>query len=88
MYPPSQKPPMRALCVRLGAFLGLVYGFSNGVLTPVSDAMNCNDAGACAPEAESVTATDVFLPVAYGLLGGIVLGFLVWLFINWLTATR
>jgi hypothetical protein len=88
MFPPSQKPPMRGLFIRIGAFLGLVWGFSNGIIGHVSDAMNCTEDGACNPQEESIGAADILLPLGFGVLGGMALGLLVWMFINWLSATR
>ena len=88
MYGRTKKPPMRTIFMRAGAFLGLVYGFSNGIIGHVSDAMNCSPDGICAPEEESVSAVDILLPLGLGTLGGIALGLLAWMFVNWLTATR
>ena len=79
---------MRVLFLRVGAFVGLVYGFSNGVIGHVSNAMNCSSDGICRPEEESVGAVDILLPIGLGVAGGLALGLLAWMFVNWLTATR
>ena len=73
----TTKPPLRGLLIRIGAFCGLVYGFSNGLLGQVDKAMNCNADGVCAPKQESVGAADVLMPFVLGVPVGAALGLLV-----------
>lgn len=88
MYGRERKPPMRGLFIRLGAAGGLVFGLANGVIGHVNRALNCSSDGTCSPREESVGAADILLPIGLGVLGGIALGLLAWMFVNWLTATR
>ena len=73
----TSKPPLRGLLIRIGAFCGLVYGFSHGVLGQVDKAMNCNADGVCVPKQESVGAADVLVPIVLGVPVGAALGLLV-----------
>ena len=67
---------MRGLLIRIGAFCGLVYGFSNGILGQVDKAMNCSADGVCTPKQESVGAADVLMPIVLGVPVGAALGLL------------
>lgn len=76
MYGKRQRPPIQSLLVRLGGVAGLIFGFSQGVVSPVEKAIDCSEGGMCVPTEETVGAADILVPMGFGVVGGVALGLL------------